>query len=263
VVEAYSGILYAESLFYKSGRYIRISGNHDNAWEIESLVHQYLDPFFPGIQVGKELLFEYISSTGKKGEILLAHGHQGTLDADLFDFLPPYILPFYRQFQNLTNTGHTSPSRDDCLRSLQDTMMYRWVSSNKGLVLIAGHTHRPVWSSLTHLDKLSFELRHLLRLEPDQRPPDYIDQVKRLQEEIEERATKYPPCDDTLKTRPCYFNTGCCRYEDGDITGIEIVDGRMALIKWGRKGKTAKQAVPRYVRTELESMSLDELFTIL
>jgi hypothetical protein len=77
----------------------------------------------------------------------MVHGHQGTLDADVFDFLPPQLLPLYRDFQNITNLGHTSPSRDDCLRGLQDTFLYRWASAQKDLILIAGHTHRPVWTS--------------------------------------------------------------------------------------------------------------------
>ncbi|HZZ76233.1 MAG TPA: hypothetical protein VFE04_09915, partial [Puia sp.] len=32
--------------------------------------------------------------------------------------------------------------------------------------------------------------------------------------------------------KPTYFNSGCCCYEDGTITGIEICDGFIRLIKW-------------------------------
>ena len=32
--------------------------------------------------------------------------------------------------------------------------------------------------------------------------------------------------------KPCYFNTGCCCYDDGDITGIELVDGEIRLVRW-------------------------------
>lgn len=31
---------------------------------------------------------------------------------------------------------------------------------------------------------------------------------------------------------PCYFNTGCCCFEDGDITGIEISEGQIRLVRW-------------------------------
>lgn len=33
-------------------------------------------------------------------------------------------------------------------------------------------------------------------------------------------------------TKPCYFNTGCCCYLDGDITGLELADGEIRLVRW-------------------------------
>ena len=32
---------------------------------------------------------------------------------------------------------------------------------------------------------------------------------------------------------PSYFNSGCCCFEDGDITLLEIEDGSIRLVKWG------------------------------
>ena len=32
--------------------------------------------------------------------------------------------------------------------------------------------------------------------------------------------------------KPGYFNSGCCCFDDGTITGIEIADGCIRLIKW-------------------------------
>ena len=31
---------------------------------------------------------------------------------------------------------------------------------------------------------------------------------------------------------PCYFNTGCCSFGDGDVTCIEIVNGDIRLVRW-------------------------------
>ena len=59
-----------------------------------------------------------------------------------------------------------------------------------------------------------------------------VRRIAELKEEIREREEKYPPCGDTIKPLPCYFNTGCCKFEDGDITGIELEDGAIRLIKW-------------------------------
>jgi hypothetical protein len=33
-------------------------------------------------------------------------------------------------------------------------------------------------------------------------------------------------------SRNTYFNTGCCCFSDGDITGIEIEGDRIRLVKW-------------------------------
>src|SRR5688500_8772257 len=31
---------------------------------------------------------------------------------------------------------------------------------------------------------------------------------------------------------PCYFNTGCCSYGDGDVTGLELADGEIRVVRW-------------------------------
>src|SRR5215211_2783982 len=31
---------------------------------------------------------------------------------------------------------------------------------------------------------------------------------------------------------PCFFNTGCCSFGDGDITGLELADGEIRLVRW-------------------------------
>jgi hypothetical protein len=41
--------------------------------------------------------------------------------------------------------------------------------------------------------------------------------------------------EDYLVMLPTYFNSGCCCYSDGDITGIEIADEKIRLIRWNSK----------------------------
>jgi hypothetical protein len=52
--------------------------------------------------------------------------------------------------------------------------------------------------------------------------------------------------------KPTYFNSGCCCFSDGDITGIEIENGSIRLIKW-----TSINHQPQ--RCVLEEKSLKEL----
>ena len=77
--------------------------------------------------------------------------------------------------------------------------------------------------------------------------------INSLQKEIEFRKFEYTQIsDDYLKLVPTYFNSGCCCYSDGDITGIEIAEGSLRLIKW-----TNKKNGPE--RILLEETPLEEL----
>jgi len=251
-VPAYQNVFNKEARFHPDCL-IRVYGNHDIYWQVESLVRQHMDPFFPGVRYREGLLLQVMDGEQVGGEIFLIHGFQGTLTSDIFSALAMFVLPFYRDFQIKTRFGRTSPSRDACLRSEHDNHLYRWVSQKRKLILIAGHTHRPVWSSKTHLEKLVEELAALLRLPPDQRPDNFDELIVSKKREIEERQIKYPPCTDIVKTRPSYFNTGCCRFADGDITGIEIENGGISLIKWGRQAGDIQRSI-------LEANSLTEIF---
>jgi hypothetical protein len=236
-------------------RYLRIGGNHDDAWQVDTNVRQNLDPLFPGIRVWPQILFHFGDEPGNQGEILCIHGHQGTWDADILAFFPPLILPYFRIIQNLTGIGQTSPSRDTHSRGIQDNQMYTWVSRQHKLILIAGHTHRPIWSSMTHLEILVRRL-HAYKSQ-EMRPEDYTAEVDRLQNEIYLRALTDPMGkSEIIKLKPCYFNTGCCSFADGDITGIEIEDDQMRLVKWGKVNGNI-------IRSVLESTNLQDIFEAL
>jgi hypothetical protein len=58
--------------------------------------------------------------------------------------------------------------------------------------------------------------------------------------------------EDYLKLKPCYFNSGCCCFDNGGITGIEISDGVLRLIEWKSKGGPPERII-------LEETPLDEL----
>ncbi len=255
VLAAYPRVFQSEARFHPE-RMIRILGNHDDAWESPALVHEHLGEIFPQITFFEGIVLAY-KGDRRVGELFLTHGHQGTWLSDTLRFFGPLFLPYFRLLQILTGVGRTSPSNDACLRAEQDTRMYRWARRQKNLILVAGHTHRPIWSSLTHLEMLLWKLQSLRRLPPGQQPPDFDIQVRDLQNAISLRQERYPPCSDTVKTLPCYFNTGCCSFQDGDITGIEIEAGRMRLVKWARR---VDQAPTREV---LEQASLADLFAML
>ncbi len=50
--------------------------------------------------------------------------------------------------------------------------------------------------------------------------------------------------------KPSYFNSGCCCFDDGTITGIEISAGFIRLIKW-----SLTDGKPRRIVAEEERLS--------
>jgi hypothetical protein len=252
VIQKHQDVFDAEARFLPD-RYIRIIGNHDDLWNDPESVETYLEPLYPKLELRQGLVFEYDDGT-LFGEIFLAHGHQGTLDSDILSGISPHLLPAYRQLQITFHIGHTTPATDSYLRGKHDTQMYRWASQHRKLIFIAGHNHRPVWSSLTHLEQLYMEL-YALRLRKEEiGEAEYLDQVKSQLHKINKRIIKEPPVDEIRRTAPCYFNTGCCRFSDGDITGIEITGETISLVKWDHNTLD---------RMELVSMPLADLFALL
>ncbi len=51
--------------------------------------------------------------------------------------------------------------------------------------------------------------------------------------------------------KPIYFNTGCCSYGNGNITGIEISEGKIRLVEWFKSSKEYKI---------INEASLDKIF---
>ena len=115
--------------------------------------------------------------------------------------------------------------------------MYSWSEKQEKIVLIAGHTHRPVFKSETHEmivhKKLKEDEEKLANAPGD---PDLQRQTSELAAELEwvRAQEQQSPADLPLIEfkKPSYFNTGCCAYLDGDITGLEISHAEIRLVRW-------------------------------
>ena len=128
-----------------------------------------------------------------------------------------------------------TPAYDSNKKTLHNEIMYDWSSQQTNLILITGHTHQPVFESLTHLERLYKKLLSA-RKEKD------VNAVIEIETEINNRKQPYKDLsDDYLVLKPTYFNSGCCCFSDGDITGIEIADGKIRLIKWN--SRTGRQVL--------------------
>jgi hypothetical protein len=110
--------------------------------------------------------------------------------------------------------------------------MYAWAAAQSKLVLIAGHTHRPVFMAQSLVEQLEREITTLR----GQGEAGTDEKVANLRARLEwararDGGLAVAPAT-TAAGKPSYFNSGCCCFSDGDVTGIEIVGGELRLVRW-------------------------------
>jgi hypothetical protein len=238
-LKAYTATLQLESQFHPQ-RYWRVYGNHDDEWMNPGPVKKHLGPIFAGISVtiGYRLVIKDVETD--LGEILFVHGHQGTLFSDRFRWFSRLAVRYvWRPIQRVTNVKSTTPSTDWELCHKHDIAMYNWAITRQKLVLIAGHTHHPVFPAIVGVSQGS----------PSASPtPQTAGGEQAAQQRAEAEYAKVIQQQPHLVTweqmQPCYFNGGCCSYSDGTITGIEIADSQIRLVRWSaEEGHPTRQVL--------------------
>ncbi|MFI5156973.1 MAG: metallophosphoesterase [Chitinophagales bacterium] len=247
VIKKNQSCLLAEKKFQDLGRYYRIFGNHDLAWKFALQRNVYLRPVF-----GKNLkVYEgMVLKTSFRDEgfsIFLAHGHQGDRRNDGNAFSIWFVANIWTAIQRYLRVNINTPATSFELTDRHNLIMYKWSVTQRNLIFISGHTHKPVFASLDHMESLNQQL--VAAKLSNERPA-----ILQIEQEIERRKSEYRGKKQMqASARPTYFNSGCCCFDDGDITGIEIADGHIRLIKW-----QGKDGVP--VRVVLEEARLEEVF---
>lgn len=190
-------------------RYFKTFGNHDIIWknkiDSERLLKKYFSMPLP---VYEGILLKTIIEN-ETLTIFCTHGHQGDKLSDNNAFGIWIVAHLWAPIQRYLRINVNTPSKDDTLRNKHNKLMHQWSSNRKNTILITGHTHKPVFGS----GKYSAH------------PSNAIEK------EINE------------KLKPSYFNSGCCCYNDGDITGIEIEGGFIRLIKWHEENNTSSRKI--------------------
>lgn len=231
-----------EKLFIQQNRFVKIFGNHDLYWDNDPLagwqlkkmyeqeVKVYEGVVLQSIVNSRELVVKTADSElptpNSSLTIFLTHGHQGDASSDGNWFSKFFVARIWAPLQAYLRINPNTPAYDASLKTKHNHIMYEWSSQQKDLVLITGHTHQPVFESLTHLERLYKKLQQA-------RNNKDVDVVKTIETEILNRKHKYTDiATEYLQMKPSYFNSGCCCFSDGDITGIEIAEGFIRLIKW-------------------------------
>jgi hypothetical protein len=256
VLRAYLAVDLIEAEFRASGRLWEFYGNHDAELADEPRVHEAVRFEVPGLKrrTCHDCDTSYSSGTPPyfvdpvtvccdsrnftdefvrpERTIFLVHGHQGT---DSHPRLSAwFVRNVWRRIQREANVG-VRPSRDYGLRSRTNRNLYDWALGRDGILLIAGHTHEPVFGTSEPT--------------PPPDPETARNSVERAVLEARHRIYRRP----FKAERFVYANTGCCCYDDGDITGIEITvpDDEIRLVKWTPDGD----------RRVLASANLSEVLT--
>ena len=158
--------------------------------------------------------------------IFCTHGHQGDAQSDGNWFSKFFVANIWAPIQAYLRINPNTPAYDAVKKTLHNVMMYDWSSKQKNLLLITGHTHQPVFGSLTHLERLYQQFN-------SKKKEKNVLAISEIEKEILVRDPGFTGREvDYSDTVPSYFNSGCCCFNDGDITGIEIADGYIRLIKW-------------------------------
>lgn len=193
ILRAYAETAYAlEHAFARrgDGYYTRLYGNHDSEWADPRVVQRCLSP-----HIGRPVRVHAAVMLGDR--IMITHGHQGEWHSDRYAWISRRFVrrvwtPLQRHL-GLTRSqiaAHGDPPR------ARDRTLHDWAQSS-GLLLIAGHTHRP-------------------------------------------RLTPTHGSGNTLG--PHYVNDGCGVHQDG-ITGLEIDQGVMRLVKWGHTAGSIQRTI--------------------
>jgi hypothetical protein len=209
---------FAAEAAFQPNRFYKTYGNHDLIWKNKADVFFLLKNYFKMPLHVHEGIVLKLKLANTSLNVFFTHGHQGDAMSDnnwLSTWLVAHIwMPIQRFLRINVNT----PSKDYSLRNEHNIMMHEWSNQQKNLLLVTGHTHMPVFASGKYFNH----------------PSNNIPGVEQQ------------------KTKPSYFNTGCCCFDDGDITGIEIANGFIRLIKWHEEDNTSTRMV-------LEEIALEKL----
>jgi predicted phosphodiesterase len=272
--EAEKKFILAENRFFK------VFGNHDLYWDNSPIASQQLKAIydkkikvFEGIVIEKDNydnkqpaseneqkpknLFSFPKIETADPEtlpiancpltIFLTHGHQGDASSDGNWFSKFFVANIWAPLQSYLRINPNTPAYDEDIKTSHNLIMYEWSAKFRNLVLITGHTHQPVFESLTHPERLYRQLGEAVKA-------NNKTEADRIEQEIKRRGREYKTTPaQFLELKPSYFNSGCCCFRDGDITGIEITYEKILLVKWSLTKN----------REVLEEISLDKLQTLL
>jgi UDP-2,3-diacylglucosamine pyrophosphatase LpxH len=199
----------------------KLVGNHD-----EALRHPPSEPH----------LLDAVRLTYHGDTLFLFHGHQATIFFERFNDVSGFFLRYFANALRIPNAPVMYESRK---KYRTEHRVYSFSSSRK-IVSIIGHTHRPLFESLSKIDTIHFKIEQLCRDYPAVSPraraaieaviTGYRSELARLWAKDREDGLRSSLYNEQICI-PCLFNSGCAIGKRG-VTAIEIQGGKIALVHW-------------------------------
>lgn len=240
----------AERKFIDRNAFIKIFGNHDLYWQNDPFAPLQLKMIYGTDVKIYEAVILQAHINDHKLNIFCTHGHQGDAASDGNWFSKFFVARIWAPLQAYLRINPNTPAYDNEEKTLHNSIMYKWAALHRNLLLITGHTHQPVFQSLTLLERLYRQMQVAKRDNDNKAMDELQQQIRKREKEFSAVSMDY------LIMKPSYFNSGCCCFSDGDITGIEIENGYIRLIKWKEENKKPAREV-------LEEISLPDLISLL
>lgn len=249
VITKYRDVLEVEKKFHVKNRLLKVWGNHDDAWNHLNKVNDYLFPFFNNIATHEAIKLNVLNADRKLGDMLLVHGHQGSGASDKFAGISKwFVRVIWRRMQVWFKIPLSTPAKSKKLKDKHDIAMHTWAKGISKQIVICGHTHQPVFMSKNHLDVLVKQLEGLDH--SDIKNAKLIASIQLKIKQLQKKTTAIGTL--VSDNHPCYFNAGCCSFADGDITGLELANGAINLVKWSDEK-----------RMQIDSNELAEIYAML
>jgi UDP-2,3-diacylglucosamine pyrophosphatase LpxH len=212
-------------LFDRQGRLYKLIGNHD------------LDFVLPDPPQSDFKLYEALNLHLPYGNIFLFHGHQASYGYHRINRWVGYALKYLANPLRIKNYSVAHNSRK---QYKLEKRVYHY-SSYRKRVSIIGHTHRPLFESLSKAERLKFRIEQLCRQVAREHDKEKFKQVKKnIKAHKKELKKIYTKNNHTLQGDylynsifhiPCLFNSGCAIGKRG-MTCLEITHEEIALIHW-------------------------------
>jgi UDP-2,3-diacylglucosamine pyrophosphatase LpxH len=213
--------------FEANGFFWKTYGNHDAAL-FEEKNYKLCDYLLESIR------FEY----GEES-LLLFHGHQASILLwETYPVVSRAVVFFLRYIAKPVGIRNFSIAYNSRRRFAIEKSIYDFSNQAK-VVSIIGHTHRPLFESLSKVDHLNYRIEDLCRAYPSSEGREKAS----IEDEITYLKTELESCYKEGKkiglrsglynsiTIPSVFNSGCAIGKRG-ITALEIDGDRIRLVYW-------------------------------